>query len=287
MKKILLTASIAICTMFAYGQKSPSKYGKSQITTKVVGEIKISDVKLPEGNKPLELRSLRMRKLDVFPAGIVGIHSHENRPAILGIIQGKGLGVRSYKEPMEEAAFSEATLEYNSFIHYAYNLSKTDTLRIITFDLLDDGSKQNNQIYPQHMPLFEKLKADEDPFYVFAPKLFDHEISTQLHSTNIQDIKFPKGKATFLERHLRIRRVTMPAGATTGVQNYSNLPSYIIVLKGTVEVKNTGSNTSETIASLESRSLINTGKIEVKNSSGQEAIYFVTELWDPADKNIR
>lgn len=256
-----------------------------KITSVMVGDLKISDIVILEGNKPLDCRNLRLRRLDVFPGADVGIHSHENRPALLSVARGKGAEMYAYKHEPVKVPYGESYKEYNNIVHYALNLGKTDTLSIITFDLLDDGATCNNQSYGQHTPLFDKMKATNDSFFVNAPKFSTKaEISRPIYSTPVQSIQFPEGSASLQERHLRVRKVTMEAGATTGIENYSNRPTYIMGLEGAIQVVKPGSNSTETVNPLGTANLVNADKAEIKNTSDQKAVYFSMELWDSADK---
>lgn len=284
-----------LIVVFLTGFSSPDKImhtisaeavADSTITSITVGDLKLSDIHILEGNKPLDCRNLRLRRLDVFPGADVGIHSHENRPALLSVARGEGAEMHAYQHEPVVVPFGESYREFNKIVHYAINLGKTDTLSIITFDLLDDGDTCSNQTYPQHIPLFDKMKASNDPFYANAPKFSTKaEVSYPIYSTPIRDIKFPEGTASLQDRHLRVRRVTMEAGATTGMQDYANHPTYVMGLEGIIEVHGATANGSETIHPLGTANLVNTAKAEIKNTGGQKAVYFVMELWDPADQN--
>lgn len=265
---------------------SNKSIGDSTITSVTVGDLKISDIVVLEGNKPLDCRNLRLRRLDVFPGADVGIHSHENRPALLSVARGKGAEMHAYKHEPIEVPYGASYKEYNNIVHYALNLDKSDTLSIITFDLLDDGASCGSMTYPQYTPLFDQMKSSNDPFYINAPKFSTKaEVSYPIYSSPIQDIKFPEGTASLQDRHLRVRRVTMEVGATTGMQDYANRPTYIMGLEGSIEVHSTTANNSETIRPLGTANLVNTDKVEIKNTTNQKAVYFVMELWDPADEN--
>lgn len=285
----ILGCALALATLSigcnSTDQKSENAEAGKNVSSELVGDLKISDIVILDGNKPLECRSLRLRRLDVFPGADVGIHSHENRPALLSVAQGAA-EMHAYQSEPVKVPYGEAYKEYNNIVHYALNLGKTDTLSIITFDLLDDGATCDNKSYPQHTPLFDKMKASQDPFFVNAPKFSTKaEVSYPIYSTSVQEIKFPQGKASLSERHLRVKRITMEAGATTGVQDYTNRPTYIMGLEGSIEVKNTATNSSETIHPLGTANLVNAGKMEIKNTTGEKAVYFEMELWDPADTN--
>lgn len=110
----------------------------SQETSVELATIPIPEIVVPDYGKPLLERRMRVRRLDVIPGGVVGVHSHENRPAILFILKGS---VTFYENTRDEPYVlneGEAISEFNNLVHYAVNNSKTEMLQILTFDLLDD-----------------------------------------------------------------------------------------------------------------------------------------------------
>ncbi len=110
----------------------------SQERSTELSAIRIPEIVVPEYGKPLLERRMRLRQLDVIPGGVVGVHSHENRPAILFILKGS---VTFYENNREEPLVlneGEAIAEFNDLKHYAVNNSATEVLQILTFDLLDD-----------------------------------------------------------------------------------------------------------------------------------------------------
>ena len=44
--------------------------------------FQISEIQIPPGRAPILDRKMRLRRLDVFPGGTIGLHDHSNRPAI-------------------------------------------------------------------------------------------------------------------------------------------------------------------------------------------------------------
>jgi quercetin dioxygenase-like cupin family protein len=109
-------------------------------TSTELNHIQIADIVLPEGAKPLLQRKMRLRQLDVTPGGVVPIHSHENRPAILYILKGS---MHEYNSRFENPRFfkeGDTLAEFNHVTHWAKNASDTEILSILTFDLLDDGT---------------------------------------------------------------------------------------------------------------------------------------------------
>lgn len=50
--------------------------------------IPIRNIMIKEGGKSILDRLMRLRRLDVFPGGVIPVHSHENRPAIFFVLSG-------------------------------------------------------------------------------------------------------------------------------------------------------------------------------------------------------
>lgn len=99
--------------------------------------IELSDVKLPAGSAPLEQRQLRFRRVDVGPGGIVPFHSHENRPAILFIIEGEITEYNSrHEEPRKHTAGS-IIAEYGDISHWWKNESADKPVVIYAADLAE------------------------------------------------------------------------------------------------------------------------------------------------------
>lgn len=65
------------------------KLTNDEILTELAS-INIPDIIIPEGKTPLLERRMRCRLLECAPGGEVVLHSHENRPAILYVLQGIG-----------------------------------------------------------------------------------------------------------------------------------------------------------------------------------------------------
>jgi len=268
-------------------QEKPKATSPPPVTNETLVELKIPEIKLPEGNKPLDCRFFRLRILDVGAGKKVGIHSHENRPGALSVAGGKGMTVYAYNYPPVVVPYGGSYKSYNDIVHYATNSSETEILSIMTSDFLDDGSPCDGKTYPQHTPIADRIKAENDPFYAGAPQASeDNDVNHEYFRTQLKDLKLPDGKAALKDRSLRIRKVTLNEGASTGTQDYSNRPTYIMNLKGSAEVKDEKAGTAKTLQAKEAANLIHAGQVEIKNTGTGEAIYFVIELWDPNDKEI-
>ena len=102
--------------------------------------INIADIVVPEGGKPILERKMRCRRMDVFPGGVIGLHDHTNRPAILYVLHGSMTVYASDKDRPQVVNEGEAITEVGNIQHWAQNNSDKLPLAVLTFDLLDDGS---------------------------------------------------------------------------------------------------------------------------------------------------
>ena len=83
--------------------------------------IDLAKVHLPEGSAPLEQRQMRFRRVDVGPGGIVPFHSHENRPAILFIIEGEIVEYNSRSEQPKLHKAGSIVAEHGDVSHWWKN----------------------------------------------------------------------------------------------------------------------------------------------------------------------
>lgn len=282
-----LLGLLAVGCKEAVPEQKPTAAAPPSIKNETLVELKIPEIKFLEGNKPLDCRLFRLRILDLGPGKKVGIHSHENRPGALSIAGGKGMTVYAYNHPSVEVPYGGSYKGYNDIVHYATNSSETEVLSIMTSDFLDDGSPCEGKTYAQHTPIGDRIKAENDPFYANAPQTAEEdEVNHEYFRTHLRELKLPEGKAPLQDRSLRIRKVTLGEGATTGTQDYANRPTYIMNLQGTAEVKDEKAGTAKTLKAKEAATLTHAGPVEIKNAGSGEATYFVIELWDPNDKEI-
>lgn len=118
--------------------KPSVRINEDEVTTELAS-INIQDIVVPDYGKPLLERRMRCRLLECAPGGTIPIHSHENRPAILYVLEGSGEEhTNQSKDPVNWKA-GDCFSEYNDVEHWVKNLSDKDPLKILTFDLLDDG----------------------------------------------------------------------------------------------------------------------------------------------------
>ena len=102
--------------------------------------IALRDIKLPEGARPLLERKMRVRRLDVFPGGVIGLHDHSDRPAILYVLRGSMIVHDNQRDEPRVIEEGEAITEFNMIRHWARNCSDKLPLALLTFDLLDDSA---------------------------------------------------------------------------------------------------------------------------------------------------
>lgn len=105
--------------MFDHQINPPTEKVDEEDTT--LCELDLKTVKLPEGSQPFDQRSLRFRRVDVGPGGIVPFHSHENRPAILFIIEGEIIEYNSQHEQPRIHKAGSIIAEYGDVQHWWKN----------------------------------------------------------------------------------------------------------------------------------------------------------------------
>ena len=82
---ILAAATIAVtfAAGFAIGQANPPTANKGQ------SEVLLQTIDLTEEIDSTKGRPLRLRKVTLQPGGVLGIHSHKDRPAVSYFLQGE------------------------------------------------------------------------------------------------------------------------------------------------------------------------------------------------------
>lgn len=109
-----------------------------EISTELAA-IQISDIKIPKGGKSIMERYMRCRILECQPGETIATHSHINRPAILYVLEGTGEEHSNQREGIRYWKEGDCFAEYNNTEHWVKNRSKRVPLRVLTFDLYDDG----------------------------------------------------------------------------------------------------------------------------------------------------
>jgi quercetin dioxygenase-like cupin family protein len=109
-----------------------------------LNHIQISEITLPADGAPIRDRKMRLRRLDVFPGGVIGLHDHSNRPAILFVLKGS-MTVHEDKSDSPIVVNEGESVREVGVMHYAVNNSDKDPLSLLTFDLLDDGAPADRE----------------------------------------------------------------------------------------------------------------------------------------------
>lgn len=271
---------ILTCLGLSFSAYADYREGMSSVTTK---EFRVADIHLPEGNKPILCRSLRLRALDVIPGGKIGVHSHENRAAILTVVGGEGMQVSAWHKPAVKVGYTESYAELNRIVHYAVNLSTTEKLTLTTFDLLDNGHPCNGKIYPQNTPLADELKNIKDPFFVNAPKGGADETNNPLYEIPLSDIKLPQGAVPLNNRIMRARKVTLQPGVKLDKEDYRDKPSFLYIVKGAMTI-DTAKMGESLLSEHQSINLVNAQNVEIRNKTDKPLTWFSYELVSP-DEN--
>jgi quercetin dioxygenase-like cupin family protein len=90
-----------------------------------------------QGLDDFSQRKMRMRQITLDPGGVVGLHSHKDRPTLSYIVKGaltehrKGSADRTYKA-------GEAITEGTDVEHWAENASASEPVVIVTVDLFKE-----------------------------------------------------------------------------------------------------------------------------------------------------
>jgi quercetin dioxygenase-like cupin family protein len=90
-----------------------------------------------QGLDDFSQRQMRMRQITIEPGGVVGFHSHKDRPTLSYIVKGaltehrKGSSDRTYKA-------GEAITEGTDVEHWAENASSAEPVVIVTVDLFKE-----------------------------------------------------------------------------------------------------------------------------------------------------
>ena len=67
---------------------------------------------------------MRLRHLTVLPGGVIALHSHHNRPAILHVMQGEMLEYSSSQDAPRHLKAGDTITEFNDVTQWAKNSSR-------------------------------------------------------------------------------------------------------------------------------------------------------------------
>ncbi len=107
------------------------------VTDKVIAQIDLSKEKVA-----LNDHLFRLRRLEIKPGGVVPWHSHEDRPALIYIVQGQVVEYASNcAVPIVHKA-GEVAPETSATAHWWKNTGRT-TVILLSADILHDQSDHN------------------------------------------------------------------------------------------------------------------------------------------------
>ncbi len=92
---LLLTALVALSTTFAQAGECPAgKAGANPLANAPTAPVGVTDtelaaIDLAKENVKLDQRRLRMRHMTIAPGGIVPLHDHADRPALIMVNSGE------------------------------------------------------------------------------------------------------------------------------------------------------------------------------------------------------
>ncbi|HEV7233520.1 MAG TPA: cupin domain-containing protein [Sphingorhabdus sp.] len=148
MKKAILAigavSTLAFATPAVAGQCAPGQQGANalsgaatmpkDVTDTVIGRVDLGPEISVEG------RSLRLRRLVLKPGGVVPMHSHTDRPALIITVSGQVTEYRSTcKTPIVHKA-GDVSEEHGGLSHWWKNTGKTDAV-LLSADVFNDNAK--------------------------------------------------------------------------------------------------------------------------------------------------
>jgi quercetin dioxygenase-like cupin family protein len=134
--------SVAAVTPALAGECPADKVGANPLAgaaTAPVGvtEMELSSIDLANESVKLPERRLRFRHMEIAPGGVVPLHSHGDRPALIMVNQGQIYEYNSQcKAPILHKA-GEISREFNGVMHWWKNESKQVVVLTIA-DIVND-----------------------------------------------------------------------------------------------------------------------------------------------------
>ena len=107
-----------------------------------VTEMELSSIDLGKENVNLPQRRLRFRHMEITPGGVVPLHSHADRPALIMVNQGQIYEYSSKcTQPILHRA-GEISREYNGVMHWWKN--ESNSLVVLTIaDIVNDRKPES------------------------------------------------------------------------------------------------------------------------------------------------
>ncbi len=139
----LIAGALSITAGAAHAGECPADKVAANATTsgptepKDVKDTVIGSIDLAGYGEALEGRMLRTRMLEIQPGGVVPWHSHEERPAIIYVLEGSVLEYSSNcSVPIEHKA-GETSVESKDVAHWWKNEGAT-AVKLLSSDILPD-----------------------------------------------------------------------------------------------------------------------------------------------------
>lgn len=115
----------------------PVTHGPKGVTDKVLASIDLSKEKVA-----LKDRTMRVRKLEIQPGGVVPWHSHADRPALIYVMSGEIVeNASNCAVPIVHKA-GEVARETHATSHWWQNNGKA-TVVLLSFDILSDPNDKH------------------------------------------------------------------------------------------------------------------------------------------------
>jgi len=118
MKKVVLFVASALALGFAGGLAVGQ--AKAPTENKGLSQDKLRSLDLTEEIDSVKGRPLRMRKIMLLPGGVIGLHSHKDRPTVSYFLQGEVIYHEEGKAPRVVKG-GEGIAEGKDTTHWAEN----------------------------------------------------------------------------------------------------------------------------------------------------------------------
>ena len=144
----LAVASLSLGSVSALAGECPAdKVGKNAMPAGATAPVGVTDtvlasIDLAQESIAAESRDFRLRRLVIEPGGVVPWHSHEDRPALIYVVEGEIVEYASTCiAPIVHKA-GEVAPETHATAHWWQNLSDK-TVVLLSADILHDESDKN------------------------------------------------------------------------------------------------------------------------------------------------
>ncbi len=161
-------------------------------------------------------RIFRMRYWDIYPGGVVPIHSHRARPATIYVVNGEIYEYRNgHIEPVVHQG-GQISVESEGLVHHWLN-DTAETIHLVATDIYAGRSKGKKRRAPERLRSFA-------PDHM--PSGLDEEIMAQIDLSS---------EALGVEGFfLRTRRLSLAPGGRSQLERFTLGPGNVYVLEGAV-----------------------------------------------------